>query len=105
MPAYGAARVPSGSSTRSATRRNSGWVRGVPIGPPYFLRRRSNSSSTMIRASPDIERDALGERQLGAVVYRVGGAAHVGLPGIGAGLAAAAGLLLAAERAADLGTG
>jgi hypothetical protein len=36
-------------------------------------------------------------------VDRVGLAAHVGLPGVGAGLAAAAGVLLAAEGAADLG--
>src|SRR5688572_19364573 len=50
----------------------------------------------------DIEADALRERQVAAVVYRVGGAPHVSLPGVGARLAAAAGLFLAAERAADL---
>ena len=38
-----------------------------------------------------------------AEVDGVGLAAHVGLPGVGAALAAAAGLLLAAEGAADLG--
>src|SRR5437867_8149964 len=51
----------------------------------------------------DIEPDPLGQRQVAAVVYRVGRAAHVRLPGVGTRLAAAAGLLLAAERAADLG--
>src|SRR5256885_12604550 len=35
--------------------------------------------------------------------HGVGGAAHVGLPRVGAGFAAAAGLLLAPEGAADLG--
>src|ERR1700739_3704823 len=49
------------------------------------------------------EAHALGQRQFGGVVDRVGGAPHVGLPRVGAGLPAAAGLLLAAERAADLG--
>src|SRR2546423_3804761 len=58
-----------------------------------------NSSNSI---GSDIEADPLGERQLAAVVYRVGRAAHVGLPRIGARLAAAAGFLLAAERAADL---
>src|ERR1700733_15911921 len=53
------------------------------------------------RRSP--EGDALGERELGRVVDGVGRAAHVGTPGVRAGLAAAAGLLLAAESAADLG--
>src|SRR5690606_11002499 len=53
----------------------------------------------------DVEADALCQGQARAVVHRVGGAAHIGLPRIRAGLATAAGLLLAAERAADLGTG
>ena len=51
------------------------------------------------------EAHALGERQLVGVVDRVGRAAHVGAPGVRAGLPAAAGVLLAAERAADLGAG
>ena len=55
------------------------------------------------RSGVDVELHALGQRQGRAVVDRVGGAAHVGLPGVRAGLAAAAGLLLAAEGAADLG--
>ena len=68
--------------------------------------RRSSGSDTAhpgSRACSDVEPDALGQRQGRAVVHGVGGAAHVGLPAVGAGLAAAAGLLLAAERAADLG--
>ena len=60
---------------------------------------------TRFPSLPDVELDALRERQRGAVVDGVGGAAHVGLPGIGAGFAAAAGFLLAAEGAADLGAG
>ena len=46
--------------------------------------------------------DALGERQLRAKIHGGGLAAHVSFPGVAAALAAAAGLLLAAERAADL---
>src|SRR5688572_8232385 len=55
------------------------------------------------RLPSELEPDSLGERQFAAVVDGIGGAAHVGLPGIRAGLTAAAGFLLAAERAADLG--
>lgn len=40
-----------------------------------------------------------------AVVDGVGGAAHVGLPAVGAGFAAASGLLFAAEGTPDLGSG
>ncbi len=40
-----------------------------------------------------------------AVVDGVGGAAHVGLPGVGAGFAAASGLFFAAEGTPDLGSG
>src|SRR5690606_13309871 len=49
------------------------------------------------------ELDALRERQFARIIDGVGGAPHVVLPGIRAGLAAAAGFFLAAERAADLG--
>jgi hypothetical protein len=49
--------------------------------------------------------DALGQDQLAGVVDRVGDLAHVGLPGVRAGLAASTGLLLTAEGAADLGCG
>ena len=51
----------------------------------------------------DVELDALGQGQLARVVDGVGGAAHVGFPGVGAGFAATAGFLLATEGAADLG--
>src|ERR1700681_2352019 len=53
----------------------------------------------------DLELDSLRERQLAAPVDRVGLAAHVCLPGIRAGFAAATGVLLAPEGAADLGPG
>jgi hypothetical protein len=53
--------------------------------------------------SIQIELDTLGERQRAAIVDGVGGAAHVGLPCIGPGFTSAAGPLLAAECAADLG--
>src|SRR5688572_5213071 len=54
-------------------------------------------------AASNVELHALGERQVARIVDGVGGAAHVGLPRVGAGLAAAAGVLLTAEGAADLG--
>ncbi len=54
-------------------------------------------------SSGDVKPHALGQRQLLAVVDRARLPAHVGFPGVGAGLAAAAGRLLAAEGAADLG--
>src|SRR5438128_10999404 len=49
----------------------------------------------------NVEAHALRERQGARVVDGVGGAAHVGLPGVAAGLASTASLLLAAEGAAD----
>src|SRR4051794_5022302 len=52
--------------------------------------------------SSDVEAHALRQRQLPREVDGVGGPAHVRLPRIGARLAAAARLLLAAEGAADL---
>src|SRR5690625_1507118 len=52
-----------------------------------------------------VELDALGERQVVGPVDGVGLPAHVRAPGVRAGFAAAAGVLLAAERAADLGAG
>src|SRR5215831_5654059 len=51
----------------------------------------------------DLELDPLRERQVPAPVDGVGLAAHVGLPGVRAGLAPAASVLLSTERAADLG--
>src|SRR5437868_5124078 len=54
-------------------------------------------------ASGRVEADPLRERQIAGVVHRCRRAAHVLLPGIAARFASAAGLLLAAERATDLG--
>src|SRR3954447_3219220 len=51
------------------------------------------------------ELDSLGERQIGSVVDGVRRAPHVGLPRVRPRLAAAAGVLLAPECAADLGAG
>src|SRR5882757_2210255 len=52
-----------------------------------------------------VEFDALRERQLRTPIDRRGLAPHVRFPGVRAGLAAAAGVLLAAEGAADLSAG
>src|SRR5512138_1029663 len=52
-----------------------------------------------------VERDALRERQAVAVVDRVGRPAHVALPRVRSRFTAAAGVLLAAEGAADLRAG
>ena len=49
------------------------------------------------------ELNALRQRQVSGVVHRVGGAAHVGFPGVGAAFAAAAGLFFAAEGTANFG--
>src|SRR3546814_17280836 len=51
----------------------------------------------------DWSSDVCSSDLLTGVVDGVGGAAHIGLPRVGAGFAAAAGFLLAAEGAADLG--
>ena len=52
-----------------------------------------------------IELNTLSERELRAPIDGVRLAPHVGLPRIRAGFAAAAGVLLTAEGAADFGTG
>src|SRR6185503_17163358 len=71
--------------------------------PPSSSAPRSTVSALIARCrSFDVELDPLRQRQGRAVVDGVGGAAHVGAPAVGAGFAAAAGLLLAAEGAADL---
>src|SRR6478752_10205021 len=70
--------------------------------------RRSRSvtvESVRARDGSEIELDALRERQCVGVVDRVRLPAHVRLPCVRTRLAAAAGFLLAAEGAADLGTG
>ena len=58
---------------------------------------------TAYRSRIHVEADALRQRQVAAVVDSVGGPAHIGLPGVGTGLAAATGFLLAAKGAADFG--
>ena len=64
---------------------------------------RGRASRPIRRVRRHVEPDSLRERQVAAPVDRVRLPAHVGLPRVRARLAAAAGLLLAAERAADLG--
>src|ERR1039458_3329228 len=54
-------------------------------------------------APSELEFDALRQGQLAGPIECVSLAAHVGLPGVAAGFASAAGLLLAAEGAADFG--
>src|SRR5688572_24464567 len=80
--------------------------------PEYVVRKTVSAISSAIEKmaflksskeiGSDIEAYSLCEGQIAAVVYRVGRAAHVGLPRIGARLAPASGFLLSAERAADL---
>ena len=55
-------------------------------------------------SSLNIEPHALRERKLRPEIDRVGGAAHIGLPRVGAGLATTAGFLFAAKGTADLGS-
>src|SRR5688572_16508926 len=62
----------------------------------------ANPGADRAGSGRDFEVDALSERQLQAPVDRVGLAAHVRLPAVRAGFAAAAGVLLAAECATDL---
>src|SRR6516162_5062080 len=52
----------------------------------------------------NVEPHALRERKLDPEIDRVGSPTHIGLPHVGACLATAAGLLLAAKGAADLGS-
>src|SRR5699024_3059255 len=51
------------------------------------------------------ELHSLSQRKFAGIVDGVGRAAHVGLPGVGAGFAAAASLLFTTECAADFSTG
>src|SRR5215212_9426840 len=62
-------------------------------------RRRGSSALT------EVEANALRKRQLAAPIYGVGLTPHVGLPGVRARFASPAGVLLAAECAADLRSG
>src|ERR1035437_1621935 len=54
-------------------------------------------------ALSELEFDALRQRQLAGPIERIGLPAHVGLPRVAARFAPAAGIFLAAERAADFG--
>src|SRR6185437_3263915 len=93
----------SGSPRR---RSPAGTSASWPAGNAYARRRPSGiRTGAPARRVTSAELDALGERQLVRVVDRIGRAAHVRLPRVRAGLAAAAGLLLATERATDLGAG
>ena len=69
----------------------------------YFLVMRSDTQHQSTQVHRLLKLDTLRERQLLGVVDGAGGAAHVLLPRVRPGLAAAARRLLAAERAADLG--
>src|SRR5690606_36414915 len=77
---------------------------------PRPCARSASSAKRKGRARPymlssEVELDALCQRQRVGVVDGVGLAAHVRAPRIRARLATAAGVLLAAEGAADLGAG
>src|SRR5690349_9325129 len=67
--------------------------------------RKVSTRHSMPRAGALQELHPLRERQFGRVVDGVGRPAHVRLPRVRARLAPAAGLLLAAEGSADLGSG
>src|ERR1043166_8681819 len=54
-------------------------------------------------SAPDGKPNPLCKGQCGAVIDRVGGSAHVVLPGVRASFAAASRLLFSAKRATDLG--
>src|SRR6478752_2837048 len=70
-----------------------------PSNPPP--RSRPNLAPADIR--PHIELDTLRQRQVAGIVDCVRRPAHIRLPSVGSGLAAAAGVLLAAEGSAYLG--
>src|SRR3546814_19378571 len=76
---------------------------GTDFGPTWLPGRAVGGS--VATGGLQVELDALRQRQRVGVVDRVGLAAHVGAPRVRTRLAAAAGFLLAAERAADLGAG
>src|SRR5208337_5669740 len=64
----------------------------------------TTTSHMRLPGASDVELHPLGERQPGRIVHRARLPAHVALPGVGAALPSASGLLLAAEGAADLGS-
>src|SRR3954453_5844474 len=106
--------------SRANTRWFTSWATSTSVAyagtsTPYKLesreakRVRSCVLVTVVAAPIDVtlpsdgEVHSLGERQLAGVVDRVGGSPHVGAPGVGPGLAAAAGVLLSSEGTSDLG--
>src|ERR1017187_6806366 len=90
--------------------RRSGFCREIPF-PPANAREcpsgnccpRADKGRPTQPAPSELEFDALRQGQLAGPIERVSLAAHVGLPGVAARFASAAGLLLAAEGAADFG--
>ena len=78
---------------------------GLPQDPAMIMHRRLSARACMTIGVGQPNSTPWASGRSVRVVHRVGGAAHVGLPGVRAGLAAAAGLFLAAERAADLRAG
>src|SRR5205814_8896519 len=70
----------------------------------YHRPRSGRSTRLRVRAAGVVagELDSLRERQLSRKVNRVRLTAHITFPGIAAALASAAGIFLAAKRAADL---
>src|SRR4051794_7164896 len=85
------------------------WRRSCPAGRIFTSTKACADYITRVgvetsRFCLNVKRNALRQRQILAVVDRVGGAAHVVFPGVGAGFASAAGALFAAEGSADLGT-
>src|SRR5262245_50109567 len=92
----------SARAGRSRTRpTRSRRARGAAAKP---ARRSGRPSAGRAENPPSAELDALRERQIARPVDRVRLAPHVDLPGVRAGFASPAGVLLAAESAADLGS-
>src|SRR5690606_36789760 len=115
QPGWGrSARAPSSETDAAAGRARPAAAPGTTArGPKAPGRARVRPRGRTGRGAPtrtsgvssEVELDALGQRQRVGVVDGVGLAAHVGAPRVRTRLAATAGLLLAAEGAADLGAG
>src|SRR5262245_24029669 len=95
--------LPNGSSARSPYSTKGGSEASVTAAG-RGCSRASRPGSARCRVSTQVEADSLSERQIAAPIDRRGLAAHVELPCVRARLAPAAGILLAAEGTADLGT-
>src|SRR5687768_13999822 len=65
-----------------------------------FLKSQISNSKSEIS---DLKFNPLRQGERIGIVYRIGGPAHVGVPGVGAGLPPTAGFLFATERPADFG--